>query len=354
MDAVDNKQKAKNAASIAAPAAITRSLILQGLTLFYRTPIKLFRPLRVDYLVMARAIMPPPSENAKKFSFHHTNLGMISNAVKLHGFSFIHRHILPPFIANSVIGAVLFTVYVSTLSQFQSTPISGSQHYINHPPPFYAVFCCGAIAGATQSLVAAPLDSLKVRFEVNDLLEGKHKSMYDYAMTTWKELGLSSIYRGIGLTLIKDSLSCGLFFGIFELIKGQCYNSYINKMDNHRTIKYKNQDRDNSHFIEPAFILVAGGLAAISYHIIDYPLDRIRNVFLIEEAQSEFQHEQKPKLYKLTWEQCKLRALRTGWMHFLYGDFGATVLRAIPATSVGFLVFELMKKNLDYKDDLDE
>ncbi|CAG8554678.1 3710_t:CDS:2 [Cetraspora pellucida] len=300
-DATDNKQNAKTAASIAAPAAITRSIILQGLALFYRTPIK---------------------------------------------FSFIHRHIIPPFIANSVIGAVLFTVYVSTLSQFHSTSIAGSQH---HHIPFYAVFCSGAIAGAAQSLVAAPLDSLKVRFEVNDLLEGKHKSMYDYAKTTWKELGLSSVYRGIGLTLVKDSLSCGLFFGVFEFVKRQCYDAFINKMDNHSVVKHQHRDRDNAHFIEPIFILIAGSFAAISYHVIDYPLDRIRNVFLVEEAQSEFQHEQKPKLYKLTWEQCKLRALRTGWTHFLYGDFGATVLRAIPATSVGFLVFELMKKKLDYE-----
>jgi len=34
-------------------------------------------------------------------------------------------------------------------------------------------------------------------------LEGKHKSMFDFAKTTWKELGIASIYRGIGLTLIK-------------------------------------------------------------------------------------------------------------------------------------------------------
>jgi len=102
-----------------------------------------------------------------------------------------------------------------------------------------------------------------------------------------------------------------------------------------------------SHLIEPAFVLTAGGMAAISYHFIDYPLDRIRNVFLIEEAQSEYQHEKKPHLYKDTWEQCKLRIKRKGLIRFLYGDFGATVMRAIPATSIGFLVFELMKEKID-------
>ncbi|RGB30026.1 mitochondrial carrier domain-containing protein [Rhizophagus diaphanus] len=342
-DLSEKKQNAKNAASVAAPAAFARSLILQGLALFYRTPIKLFRPLRVDYLIMARAIMPP-THNDRKFSFHSTSLGMLTNAVKQHGFIFIPRHVLPPLVANSMIGAVLFTTYITVLSQFSGTSSffeSDYNHSLHSPPPFSIVFTSGAIAGAAQSLVAAPLDSLKVRFEVNDLLEGKHKSMFDFAKTTWKELGVASIYRGIGLTLVKDSLSCGLFFGVFEFVKQQCYNAFIEGMVDYRETSKK------SLLIEPAFVLAAGGMAAISYHFVDYPLDKIRNIFLIEEAQSEYQHEQKPRLYKDTWEQCKLRIKRKGLIKFLYSDFGATVIRAVPATSVGFLVFELMKRKFD-------
>lgn len=63
----------------------------------------------------------------------------------------------------------------------------------------------GALAGAAQCVVATPLDSLKVRFEVTDLLEGKHRSMYQYAKSTLKELGLSSAYRGFTLTLARVS-----------------------------------------------------------------------------------------------------------------------------------------------------
>lgn len=61
----------------------------------------------------------------------------------------------------------------------------------------------GCLAGAAQSIVAAPLDSLKVRFEVSDLLEGKHGSMYQFAKSTLKELGVASAYRGFTLTLMR-------------------------------------------------------------------------------------------------------------------------------------------------------
>ncbi|RIA96215.1 mitochondrial carrier domain-containing protein [Glomus cerebriforme] len=341
-DFSEKKKNAKNAASVAAPTAFARSLILQGLALFYRTPIKLFRPLRVDYLIVARAVMP----DNKKFSFHSTSLGMLTHAVKQHGFIFIPRHILPPLVANSMIGAVLFTTYITVLSQFSGTSSFFETNYHNNslpPPAFSVVFTSGAIAGAAQSLVAAPLDSLKVRFEVNDLLEGKHKSMFDFAKTTWKELGITSIYRGIGLTLLKDSLSCGLFFGVFEFVKQQCYNAFIKEMRDYR----ENSHSKRLQLVEPAFVLAAGGMAALSYHFVDYPLDKIRNIFLVEEAQSEYQREQKPRLYKDTWEQCKSSIRRTGLIRFLYGDFGATVIRAVPATSVGFLVFELMKRKFD-------
>lgn len=118
-----------------------------------------------------------------------------------------------------MIGAVLFTTYITVLSQFHGTSsLLESNYYHNlHPPPFSAVFTSGAIAGAAQSLVAAPLDSLKVRFEVNDLLEGKHKSMFDFAKTTWKELGIASIYRGIGLTLVKVRVAF-LYFTFFDCL----------------------------------------------------------------------------------------------------------------------------------------
>lgn len=132
-----------------------------------------------------------------------------------------------------------------------------------------------------------------------------------------------------------------MFFGVFEFVKQQCYNAFIEEMSDYRETSKRSQ------LIEPAFVLAAGGMAAISYHFVDYPLDKIRNIFLIEEAQSEYQHEQKPRLYKDTWKQCKLRIKRKGLIKFLYSDFGATVIRAVPATSVGFLVFELMKRKFD-------
>lgn len=101
-----------------------------------------------------------------------------------------------------MIGAVLYTTYIAVLPVFHP-PSAYQLHRPFPPPPYSAVFTAGCLAGAAQSIVATPLDSLKVRFEVNDLLEGKHRSLYQFAKTTLKELGIASAYRGFTLTLIR-------------------------------------------------------------------------------------------------------------------------------------------------------
>ncbi|KAI8374460.1 mitochondrial carrier domain-containing protein [Radiomyces spectabilis] len=379
---LSKRKKAKDATSVGGSTAIARTIIMQSLYLFYRTPVKLFRPLRVDYLIMARALMPVDDKTSKRFSFRYTSIGMITHAVKTKGWNFIPRHILPPLLANTMIGTVLYTTYIVSLPLFHS-PCAYQLHRPFPPPPFSSVFLAGCLAGAAQSIVATPLDSLKVRFEVSDLLEGKHRSMYQFAKSTLKELGLASAYRGFTLTLMRDSLACGLFFATFEWVKQQGYYYFLDEMyhlkvDSTKTLSdlesgWNDIIHSSSHeqetaipetgvkkerpplLLEPMFVILAGAAAAIAYQVIDHPFSRIHSIFYIAEGQSEFAHkssrEPVRKLYARTWEQCKIQMrLHNGsWRKFLYHEFGSTVLKVVPATSIGFLVFELVKREVDFR-----
>ncbi|ORZ03121.1 mitochondrial carrier domain-containing protein [Syncephalastrum racemosum] len=375
----DKRKKAKEVTSVGGSTAIARTLMMQGLYLFYRTPIKLFRPLRIDYLMMARAVMPPVDEAAsRRFSFRYTSIGMISYAVKTQGWNFIPRHILPPLLANTMIGTVLYTTYIASLPMFHPA-CSFQLHRPFPPPPFSSVFMAGCLAGAMQSIVAAPLDSVKIRFEVSDLLEGKHRSMYQFAKSTLKELGVASAYRGFTLTLVRDSLSCGLFFATFEWVKQQGYYYFLDEMyglhvDSPKTLyalegrtkeavdeildatTVMNKPKERPPLmLEPMFVILAGAAAAVAYQIIEHPLSKIHSIFYIEEGQSEFAHkgsrESMRELYRRTWEQCKLQVRMHGnsWRRFLYHEFGTTVIKVVPATSIGFLVFELVKREVDFR-----
>ena len=37
------------------------------------------------------------------------------------------------------------------------------------------------------------------------------------------------------------------------------------------------------------------------------------------------------------------------WRKFMYQEFGSTVIKVVPATSIGFLVFELVKREVDFR-----
>lgn len=103
--------------------------------------------------------MPVDDVNAKKFSFRYTSIGMISHAVKTKGvnidklnnrtiiktiaqWNFIPRHILPPLVANTLIGTVLYTTYIATLPIFHP-PTAYQLHRPYPPPPYTSVFAAG-------------------------------------------------------------------------------------------------------------------------------------------------------------------------------------------------------------------
>ncbi|KAF9985408.1 hypothetical protein BGZ65_010912 [Modicella reniformis] len=173
--------------------------------------------MRVDYLVMARAatmgLIPtsqdrlahvqPPNNSKRSQFFRATSIGMVTHAVRTQGPAFLLRQVLPPLVVNSFIGSVLYTTYIFTLPIFHPA-FTYQKSRTFPPPPFHAVFMAGALAGSAQSLMAAPMDSLKVKFQVQDMVYGgKHNSMWGFAISTLKELGLKTVYRGFTLTLVK-------------------------------------------------------------------------------------------------------------------------------------------------------
>ncbi|KAF9184505.1 hypothetical protein BGZ51_003314 [Haplosporangium sp. Z 767] len=365
--------------------------------------------MRVDYLVMARAatmgLIPTPTNrlgfvdpvqlSKRSKLFRATSIGMLAHAIQTQGPGFVYRQVLPPLIMNSFIGSVLYSTYIFTLPIFHPA-FTYQKSRTFPPPPFPAVFMAGALAGAAQSLVAAPMDSLKVKFHVQDLAQGgKHKSIASFAVTTLKELGLKTVYRGFALTLVKDSLACGLFFGVFEWVKQQGYYYFIDELHGVRedlellkatingqdevtkttsssSLSLSSQSPPSTRpffFLEPTFVLLAGAAAAIAYQSVDYPLEQIKSIFYAKEAELQAEKQRNPpsprsqhlnassmrsgtsistQIYKMTWSECQSQARQAGgWRSFLFSKFATTAIRSVPAASVGFLVFEVMKRNLD-------
>lgn len=173
---------------------LVRAFILNPLYFWFRSPLKIFRPTRVDYLDLARALLPPEKLLRRKghlINYNTTTFGLLSHAVKKRGTSFLSQYVLPPLLVNSVIGMVLFTTY----DQLHPRLLPSN--------PMLAPYLAGGLAGLTQSLIATPFDSVKVRMETQQLLDGKHRSMGLYYKHVFTKLGVSGAYRGLAFTSIK-------------------------------------------------------------------------------------------------------------------------------------------------------
>ncbi|KAI9836235.1 MAG: hypothetical protein M1819_001572 [Sarea resinae] len=222
------RKKPKTNAATGASAAGVRAFSAQLVAFYFRAPVKAFFRTRVDYMAYARAINPDAQQNNKRWSWRLTTPGLLLHAVQTEGWAFIPRQVLPPMVANATVGAILYTAYLQALGHFHP-PSSYGVKRIYPPAPFYATFAAGFTAGGVQSLVAAPLDALQVRFSTSDMLESQYTNAWAYARHKLQEIGVRGVFAGWTLSFLKDAFGYAVFFSTFEYVKQQAYYGFVTR-----------------------------------------------------------------------------------------------------------------------------
>ncbi|KAJ2745004.1 hypothetical protein GGI20_002497 [Coemansia sp. BCRC 34301] len=322
------RQTRKHAGAVGATTSAVRGILLQPLYLWYRTPLKLFRPLRVDYLATARALLPH-EVLSRRISLRGSTLGMVSNAIKQRGWSFLPRYVLQPMLANWLVGFTLFTTYTAVLPAAYARVSSQYSISSRETLPRYPPFVAGAAAGLAQSVVATPLDLLRMRFEVEHMVSGRYCSWWGFVREQLSETGWRGLYRGLKPTMAKDVAGYAGFFGLFEWIKNETIDLYrdlvhtacrndlfeaksgIGRLSKERVLELRALLGRNAEEIErqgwvvrnpaillpvlllppvlgkPACVLFAGAIAAVAYQAVDFPLEQFRARLYAEAASGE-------------------------------------------------------------------
>ena len=282
-------------------------------------------------------------------------------------------------LANTAIGAVLYTTYLNTLGYLHE-PSSRATKRVYPPPPLATAFQAGFIAGSVQSLIAAPLDALQVRFHAKEMMEGKWGSMWQYARFETREIGVRGVFAGWTLSFVRDSIGFGAFFAAFEYVKGQMFYSFVSNFyglyDKLSLFQQKKIDVQVAtpgrpeikphYMLEPSFILLAGAAASISQSVVQHPVTRIQEVHYgrLEwiDSHSHVQYSDElgsknkaqPKVntfrmytsaYRKTFKECAALSRRAGGLRaWLYKDFLLGTLRQVPSTSAGLIAFEVLRR----------
>ncbi|EEY22179.1 mitochondrial carrier protein [Verticillium alfalfae VaMs.102] len=227
-----------------------------------------------------------------------TTPGVLTTAIRHHGWGVVPNQILPPLLANVTVGAVLYTSYLQILGQLHEESARARRTVYPPPEPVHT-FTAGLLAGALQSLVAAPLDAIQARYDHRDLLPadgrgGAPKSMWTFSAEKLREIGPGGIFAGYGLSLLKDGLGSAVFFSTFEYVKAQSYYRFVtwyygdlnedmaNLLATRRPTRAGGRAADNDgitpliikpHYaIEPLFLLLAGVTASFAQQAVMHPL----------------------------------------------------------------------------------
>lgn len=406
-------------ASTAAQAAGVRAFTAQAVAFYFRAPAKAFFRTRVDYLAYARSLQQQSTALANDATsrrlawLRSTTPGVIASAVQYYGWRVIPEQILPPLIANVAVGAVLYTSYLQILGHLHEESSKASKRV--YPPPSPGeTLTAGFLAGSLQSVVAAPLDAIQVRYERHDSPTGHGKpvgqpqSMWTFGKEKVREIGTRGIFAGYGLSFLKDSFGSAVFFSTFEYIKAQGYYNFIrwyygslNRDVVESLARKRPHDSHHKHravedilsttgtgtprltdpgittikphyAIEPGFLFLAGLGASVAQSLVIYPLHHVQveHWTHLEELDSQANRlRHTPRLeghgqwrmmrvyyraYIETWQACtQAAAVETGGKvgRWLYRGFWWSTMRQLPSTSAGLIIFELVRRKYGLASD---
>lgn len=310
----------------------------------------------------AKAINPRLDSPNPGWSFHTTTPGLLAHAVKRYGWGFLPNQVLPPLVANVTVGAILYTSYLQILGSLHPPSAEHTKHVLPPPPPS-ATFAAGFTAGSIQSLVAAPLDAISVRFEKEEVLQGNHRNMWSYARQKLSSIGLRGVFAGWSLSLVKDSFGSGLFFATFEYVKAQAFYRFLGWWYS-RPIPENGREtpRVAPHYaLSPLFLLAAGVAASVAQQLIQQPLNTLQtlhyeNLATIDTATRASKTRRDilrayASAYRRTWRTSKVLAKREcggknslALLRWAYQGFWWSTIRQVPSTSAGLIIFELVRR----------
>ncbi|CAK7912447.1 hypothetical protein CAAN3_14S00232 [[Candida] anglica] len=385
-----------------------RALVYQLQAIYIRTPVKLFRPSRFDYLAYVRELANQHENlTTKPYSIRtHSSLGMLFNVVRKEGWRFIPDKVLPPLLANSATGLILYASYLTALDSFTGATAAASTATASTGTgtgtgtstgtssggsiPAYSfvdTWKAGFLAGAAQSLAAAPVDAIYTRSNAAEMLNGHHQNLWVYGLQKLREIGLVGVFAGYSFSLVKESLGFAFYFSTFETVKTRGYNATYRMVRAYRRFKLRwnhlvpsawrssqppldptkvhlEQTR-STKILRSSFVLIAGASAAFSLLAVQYPLTKIQKMHLarlevldIYSASSAPSYRPFVKLYYNSYidtyhQMIKIKQKsKLTWFQLGYKGFVRNALTTIPATSVGLLVFEIMRTKLS--DSIDD
>ena len=190
------------------------------------------------------------------------------------------------------------------------------------PPllPWYGHGMAGIAAGSTVSFIAAPVEHIKARLQIQ-YSPHKHERLYSGPLNC-----VAKIYRHHGLRGVYHGLPATLLFRSFFFFWWGSYDVFSRLLSTHTSLS------------TPAINFWAGGLSAQVFWLTSYPSDVVKQRIMTDPLGGSI-GDGTPRFKGSWWHAASAVYRERGWRGYWRG-FLPCFLRAFPANAMALVAFE--------------
>jgi len=246
-----------------------------------------------------------------------TVLGMLAKTFRTEGISGLYRGVSAPLTAVTPMFAVSFWGY--DMGQRVVRSAANVQGDLSLTDKCVA----GGLSAIPTTVLMAPSERIKCLLQTAKT-PGQYSSMGDCAAQVYRTGGITSLYRGTALTLLRDVPGSVAWFGVYEAVK-------LGMM--------QWQGMTDSSQLSPLAVLSAGGFAGMACWTVSIPADVLKSRF---QSAPDGTYRGGLDVFGRLMKEEGVTALFTG--------IRPALIRAFPANAACFFGMEVSRKLLAFMD----
>lgn len=177
--------------------------------------------------------------------------------------------------------------------------------------PEISHFACGGAAGAVNSLIVTPVELLRNRLMVSST----SSSALFTLQSVLRERGVRGMWKGLGITFLRDSSGMALWYGMFNYSKEWMMGRYGVSGTDELPLYSR---------------IVCGAIGGVSYWTAALPFDTIKSIVQTQKVEE-------PLLSTVR------RVISEKGVYFLYRAWPIAYARGIPSSAIFLTLFDSSK-----------
>eukprot|EP00126_Sphaerothecum_destruens_P004988 Sdes_comp18490_c0_seq1m8491 len=243
---------------------------------------------------------------------------ILRDTIRTDGAVGLCKQVFPSIVLNSITGFLTFTIYGELIRHWQK--LNWGHNTVSETIPFRSAFLAGAIGGACQFIISAPLDTIKFNISTEIERTHHHKGIFHVSKQIYaqSQQGLQGFYLGGSLSLFREMFGMALFFSTYETSK-----------------HYLKTQFSSSPYGDVYAVAVAGGFAGSAYQLVNHPTELVKSQVYASHLLQNLQGRH------TVLNACKSIYLSEGIRGFFPGLI-YSLLKSFSPSAVGFLAYEIV------------